>query len=233
MGKFLVIDIAPWEEEGILRYLPRGLRSYLPLKEDWRGRLFGQEGVVLRAREGSSLRGRRMGERRFHRAWQEGAVCGSIGGMLQAEERRIADGTWLTAVLSVLRAEAEDSVFVTDADTPVGTAAALWLAGRVRFLSITGRRHEMLVRLAERIRQREGLAVRVTDAAEGGCVVRANGERDTRVRAEGRFISAAAAEAALLAAMPSLAAGGTFDLAALRAMRGAVRRLDIRIEERT
>lgn len=203
MREFLVIEQA----DGIPRWLTRMVGRYLPSITVWQGELFGVRGKRIVLADIESEEGQKRLFARMICAQKEGIVCtvdNATNHAVQIDAGMICyDGTMLSAVL-----QAEDllekidcsrcRILLRGADSRIGQALAVYLARRVRFLSIAGERSSVQ-RLASRLWNQEGIAVAV-DAQDAelvfetmryGCVMLAGGST----------IDSAMAECALVATM--------------------------------
>ena len=214
MRGFLVIE----EQSYLPRWLTKHIGAYLPSRRQAVS-LCGADGSHLLYHDLSSPRARQKATAQLRIAQERGAVCGLIGreevrqAIESALDAPLADGRLLCTSLRLARltevsGRQDRRITLLGADSELGQAAAVYLAKRVRYLSVDGKRKGLLDRLAQRLWQTEGIAVRV-----------GRGEGDTLVSmeeisipvdcvtADGRHVSSVLAECALFAGDDTLRAG--------------------------
>lgn len=169
MRRFLVIEptraLPEWVAKLVGRYLPPTVR--------WEGELCGVSGRCITIADRVTTSGKARLMALIRQAQAEGNVCVISGAsdelvkeLERATDEPIVTGQLLTVALrlvSVLERMPCDSlrVLLYQADCSLGQAVTGYLATRVRFLAITGKREAILTRLANRLWLTQGIAVTV------------------------------------------------------------------------
>lgn len=191
--------------------------TYLPpaVREE---SLCGAEGKHLRYHELSTLRTRQKVTARLREAQTAGVICGltcqdDMRQVMQgALDAPLFDGRLLCTSLRLtqLAKEADCSTRITllGADSVLGQAAAVYLAKKVRFLSLVGRKTSLLDRLSKRLWQTEGIAVRVGRGEDDRILSMDEISSPSKwVSAEGRPLPPVVAECALIAGSAAVCDG--------------------------
>lgn len=213
VGRFLVIE----EQSRLPQWLTKRLGAYLPPCRQ-EVSLCGADGSHLLYHDLSSPRARKKAVSQLRAAQEAGMVCGLIcrddvrRSVQDALDAPLADGRLLCTSLRLAHlAETADSqeirITLIGADSELGQVAAAYLAKRVRYLTIDGRRRGVLERLARRLWQTEGIAVRV-GRGEGDPLVSMDDISSLVKCAVGsRYVHPVIAECALFAGDDALRAG--------------------------
>ena len=205
MARFLVIE----EHTPLLAWLAHRIGAYLP------GRtrdimLCGAEGQIEAYHDITSERGRKKAILRLQQAQEEGIVCTVIAdeAVRQTIAHRLAkplcDGSILSVALRLehIVSEADcqkERIALVGADSTLGRAVAVYLAKRVRFLSLVGRSETSLQRLARRLWQTEGIATCVGRREDSRIIKMDDLMADGDCSIAGRCTALAIAESALFA----------------------------------
>lgn len=204
MREFLLIE----QVSGIPCWLASAIGRYLPPITVWHGEVFGIRGKRIVFLDIESAEGQKRLLARVRRAQEENMVC-AVGNAAKYTvpidaEMICYDGTMLSAVL-----QAEDllgkidcgrcRILLRDADSCLGQALAVYLARRVRFLSLAGSKIS-IKRLASRLWSQEGIAVTVD--VQNADIVFEPIRCESVIVEDGEVLDVAMAECALVAAMP-------------------------------
>lgn len=213
MGRFLVIE----EQSRLPRWLTKRIGAYLPPCRR-EVSLCGADGSHLLYHDLSSPRVRKKVTAHLREAQKAGIVCGLIcrDAVRQSVEdaldaplfggRLLCTSLYL-AQLTAASDSREMRITLIGADSELGQAAAAYLAKRVRYLTIDGRRRGVLERLARRLWQTEGIAVRV-GRGEGEPLISMDDISSlAKCAVGGRSVHPVIAECALFAGDDALRAG--------------------------
>lgn len=215
MGRFLIIE----EHTYLPRWLAERLGACLPPVMHDAEALCGAQGRRLVFHDLSSMRAKRKLTERLCDEQGSGTVCGilSSGGVRQALTGSLTaplfDGSLLCTSLRLARIVRETDCAVSGitldgADSELGQAAAVYLAKRVRFLSLVGRKTSLLDRLSKRLWQTGGIAVRVGRGEDDRILSMDEISSPSKwVSAEGRPLPPVIAECALIAGSAAVCDG--------------------------
>ncbi len=208
MGGFLVIEehtpLPRWLGDRIGAYLPSRCRDIM---------LCGAKGQIALYHDITTERGREKIVLRLQEAQTRGLVCAVIGDDVRRTvgsklKHRLSDGRILCASLRLERIVSETDcmrsrIAFVGADSMLGRAIAVYLAKRVRFLTLVGKSETALHRLARCLWQTEGIAVTVGVREADRIITIDELIQDADCLAEGRCVSSVLAECAVFASRPS------------------------------
>lgn len=205
MAEFFVIEehtpLPSWLAHRIGAYLPARTRDTI---------LCGAKGQIEAHHDITSERGQKRAVLRLRQAQEKGIVCAVIADKMQRQAiardltAPLATGSILSAALRLAHIVSEadcqtERIVLDGADSALGRAVAVYLAKRVRFLSLIGRSETSLRRLARCLWQTEGIAVRI-GTKEGDRIIKMDDlTADGDCLIEGRCTALSVAECALFA----------------------------------
>lgn len=208
MAGFFVIE----EHTSLPRWLGSRIGAYLPVRcRDVV--LCDAAGRIAMHHDITSERGQKKAVLQLQEAEERGIVCAVVGddNVRQAIGSRLTyplvDGRLLLASLRLAAIISEvdcarERIALDGADSVLGRAVAVYLARRVRFLSLVGRRETALQRLAECLWQTEGIAACVGMREADRIVTLDELTKEADCLTEGRCVSSVLAECALFASRP-------------------------------
>lgn len=205
MARFLVIE----EHTPFPTYLAHRVGAYLPTRRR-DIMVCGAEGQIEAYHDITTERGQQKAVLRLREAEKEGIISAVIAErtVRQAIARELTkplcDGSILSAALRLEDILGETDcrtarIMLVGADSTLGRAVAVYLAKRVRFLSLVGRSETSLQRLARRLWQTEGIAAVVGTEKADRVITMDDLTAEADCCAEGQRVSSAVAECALFA----------------------------------
>lgn len=208
MAGFFVIE----EHTCLPRWLAHHIGAYLPVRCR-EVMLCGEKGRIEAHHDITSERGQEQAVLRLRQAQEEGIVCAVIAdhGVRQRIGNRLTyplcDGTVLLASLRLARIVSETDctrkrVAFVGADSVLGRAVAVYLAKRVRFFALGGKSETSLRRLADCLRQTEGIAACIGAREDDIVITLEELTAEADCLSEGRRMLPAMIECALFASRP-------------------------------